>query len=101
MNIHKCFKSEHYFTHADIPDDELDVTIKACRMLKTEYPPKEEEPHLFFESHEKPLVLNKTNGQKLAMRYGDETDDWIGKEITLKVSTTTMDSVERPCVRVK
>src|SRR5262249_44486974 len=39
---------------------------------------------LHFEELDKPMVLNSTNGQLIAQITGsDETDDWIGKRVTL------------------
>ena len=37
-----------------------------------------------FEEIEDLLVLNATNAKILAECYGDDTDDWIGKRISLK-----------------
>jgi hypothetical protein len=38
---------------------------------------------LFFKEEEKGLVLNKTNTTIIAKLYGDDTDDWFGKPVTL------------------
>jgi hypothetical protein len=38
---------------------------------------------LYFEEHPKGLVLNKTNMNTIAKLYGDDTDDWEGKKVTL------------------
>lgn len=40
-------------------------------------------PVVFFRDDEKQLVLNKTNAVIIAKLYGDETDDWLGKRITM------------------
>ncbi len=32
---------------------------------------------------EKSLVLNKTNAKTLAQKFGEDTNDWAGKEISL------------------
>ncbi len=37
----------------------------------------------FVEPGTKPLTLNKVNAGSLAERYGDSTDDWLGKPIPL------------------
>lgn len=36
-----------------------------------------------FSDHESELVLNATNARTLAEMYGDNTDEWTGKEVTL------------------
>jgi hypothetical protein len=38
---------------------------------------------VYFEELEKGLVLNKTNSGIISKLHGDDTDDWIGKEVTL------------------
>ena len=44
---------------------------------------------LHFRGNVKPFVLNKTNGELIAMTLGSkDLDDWIGKQITLYVDPT-------------
>lgn len=38
---------------------------------------------LYFKNKDKGMVCNKTNFNRIAYLYGDETDDWSGKEIVL------------------
>ena len=38
---------------------------------------------LYFKNKEKGMVCNKTNFSRIAFLYGDETDNWTGKEIVL------------------
>lgn len=38
---------------------------------------------LVFHDSEKGLRMNKTNARALAERFGDNTDGWIGKTVTL------------------
>jgi hypothetical protein len=38
---------------------------------------------VYFEGVEKPLVLNKTNAQKLAGAFGKDHSKWIGMEVEL------------------
>lgn len=40
-------------------------------------------PAVYFQGKEKGVVLNKTNFGRIAYIYGDESDDWTGKEIVL------------------
>lgn len=39
-----------------------------------------------FREFEKPLVCNLTNAKTIAALHGDETNDWVGKRITLWVN---------------
>ncbi len=41
-----------------------------------------EKPVCYFsEKDSKPLILNKTNAEVLRELYGDETEEWVGKQI--------------------
>ena len=44
---------------------------------------KEQKLVIGFKGKEKKLVCNKTNAGTIGQLYGDETDDWIGKQIIL------------------
>jgi hypothetical protein len=58
---------------------------------------------LNFEEEEKGLVLNKTNTNTIAKLYGNDTDDWIGKQVTLFATEVQFqgDMVEAIRVRSK
>jgi hypothetical protein len=38
---------------------------------------------VYFAEHDKGLVLNKTNMNTIAKLHGDDTDDWINRQVTL------------------
>jgi hypothetical protein len=40
-----------------------------------------------FEGVEKALIVNKTNRVILTDAFGDETNDWIGRSVLLRLST--------------
>lgn len=61
---------------------------------------KERKPIIYFEG-EKQMVCNKTNGNIIAELYGDETDNWIGKSITLTVREVDFQGKSVPAIRVK
>jgi hypothetical protein len=44
---------------------------------------KERKPVLYFQKATKGLVLNRTNAKTIAGLYGDESDDWLGKRISI------------------
>ncbi len=46
-------------------------------------------------------VLNKTNAKTIARLYGNETNDWIGKRITLYPTTCTAFKDVVDCIRVR
>jgi len=42
----------------------------------------------YFDGIEKPLVLNKTNAQKLAAAFGKDYSKWVGMEVELYAEMT-------------
>lgn len=40
-------------------------------------------PILYFQHEKKGMALNKTNANKIADIYGDDMDEWVGREIVL------------------
>lgn len=42
-------------------------------------------PVLYFQNEEKGMVLNRTNADTIAQFMGENTDDWLGREITVCV----------------
>jgi arabinogalactan endo-1,4-beta-galactosidase len=61
----------------------------------------DQKPVLYFEGKEKGLVLNKTNSNNITAAYGDETDDWQGREIILYPAMTDFQGKTVPCIRVR
>jgi hypothetical protein len=49
----------------------------------------------------KPLVLSATNCKTIAAMYGNETDNWHGKRITLYPTTTQFGGETVECIRVR
>lgn len=60
---------------------------------------KETKPVLFF-TNGKQMVLNKTNGTTLAKMFGDDTDGWVHKEITLIVAEVPFGGKTVPAIRI-
>ncbi len=56
---------------------------------------------LFFQGKEKGLVCNKTNANTIAAIYGDDTDDWKGKEIVLFEAYVDFQGKSVPSIRVR
>lgn len=56
---------------------------------------------LYFEDEDKGLVLNKTNVNTIAKLHGDDTDDWIGKDITLFTTEVQFQSDMVEAIRVR
>jgi len=75
-----------YLKAEDLEGD-ITVTIEnvALEGLKDQAGREVDKPVAFFEEYEKGLILNKTNWAMIAKQFGDESDDWKGKKITLTV----------------
>ena len=56
---------------------------------------------LSFEGKKKTLVCNKTNANRIAFMYGNETNAWIGKPITLYEEMVDFQGKLTPAIRVR
>lgn len=80
MKISKAFPSD-FLKAAD-----LDDTQRSVKIQRVDFNVKigdDEKPVVYFSGETKGLVLNKTNSNIITKIYGDETDEWIGKEVIL------------------
>ena len=83
MKIGKAFPS-NYLKADDLEDRDWPVTIKRVAIESIgQGEDKQPKPIVYFEELEKGLVCNKTNATIIEKMYGDETDAWTGKRITL------------------
>ncbi len=58
-------------------------------------------PICHFKGKDKPLALNVTNCKTIAAMYGNNTDAWIGKRITIYPTTTDFGGKTCDCIRVR
>lgn len=103
MHYLKLYPSK-YLSVADIPEDTGELTLTIERYAREEVASekgKEEKTLLYFSDFAKPLVLNKTNANAIALRHTPQVEDWKGKKVTFRESVTSLNGQERPCVRVK
>lgn len=59
--------------------------VKIHNFEATAEHPANSKPRLLFEGKEKGLVLNATNTQVMIAAYGQDGDQWVGREIGLAV----------------
>lgn len=82
-----------------------DVTVTIARVeagtLNGSSGRKAKKPVVYFEGKEKGLALNATNCKTVAKLYGNYTEKWIGKQITLYPTTTEMAGETVECIRVR
>jgi hypothetical protein len=97
MRISSAFPSD-YLKAADLQGRQVTVTMSHVDMKEIGGEPK---PILFFVGKEKGMVLNKTNANKIAEIFGDDTDDWKGGEIVLFESQVDYQGKTVAAIRVK
>lgn len=71
-----------YLKQADVEDDTIVTVTKVgqANIAKDDAPP-DMKWLCRFKEFEKPMVLNRTNISLLGNFLGDDTDDWIGKQV--------------------
>jgi hypothetical protein len=86
MKVDKAFPG-NWLKASDLGDTDHTVTIES---VQTQMIGQGEQAKLKlvlkFREFPKPLVCNLTNARAIAKLYGDETDEWIGKRVTLWVN---------------
>jgi len=62
----------------------------------------EDKPLIYFKGAKKKMVLNKTNAKTIAGLYGTNTEEWVGKKVTLFATTCSGKGGEEvECIRVR
>lgn len=79
MKLAEVFPS-NYLKADDLQGRKPSVVIADARM---ELLGKDQKLILYFQNKDKGMVCNKTNAGRISDMYGDDTDEWIGKEIIL------------------
>lgn len=98
IRISRAFPSK-WLKADDIPDGrKVRVTIKK---VIVETISDEDKPVMYFQGKEKGVVLNKTNAGRLAVAYGDDTDDWVGQECLLFSEQVSFQGRMVPAIRVE
>ena len=90
-----------YACHLDGKDFTLTIRKVEAGSVTGSKGKKDKKPIVHFERTDKKLALNKTNGKVIAGMYGPDTDDWVGKRITLYATTTEFGSETVECIRVR
>lgn len=102
MRTNDLFPSR-FLKAEDFEDGELrTLTVKSVDLEELgQGKDKKEKPVIYFRDSDKGLVLNKTNCSIIAKLYGEETDDWFGKKITLyAIETESFGDIVR-AIRVR
>jgi hypothetical protein len=83
MKISQLFPSK-YVKAADLNGKTVTLTIAKLVVEELGHgTERERKPVLYFQKATKGLVLNRTNAMTIAGLYGDESDEWTGKRISI------------------
>ena len=102
MDYRALFKSE-YIAAVELGDKTPTMTIASVKLCKLE---QEDGRHkdkgiIGFRETDRGWVLNRTNAQCLAAMFGNDTDGWIGKRVTLYSTPVRVGPKTEPGIRVK
>jgi hypothetical protein len=98
MKISEAFPSK-YVQASDLAGREVKVVIKGVQ--NEEMRDGSLKPVLYFHGTDKGLVLNKTNGGTIADMFGDDTDGWTNRSITLYPTRVDFQGNRVDAIRVK
>ena len=103
MGHWKLMTDRKYIFAADLKGKDQEVTIVKVEKGEVvgEGGRKANKPHAYFAGIALPLVLNATNCKTIAAAYGNDTEAWVGKKITLYPTTTQRAGQEEDCVRIR
>ena len=102
MHIRLMFPTD-YVTAADLMGADKTVTVARVEQeeLTMQGGVKESAWVLSFVEAKKKLVLNKTNAKLIASHHGDESDGWIGKQVTLYPTQCKFGRDTVDCIRIR
>ena len=103
MNINSFFAGD-FLKAEQLKDGDLSLTISDIEVVefKKQDGSLDRKPALVFSNSDQKLTLNKTNTSMLAkILGGTETDDWVGKTITLYASVTDFQGNAVDCIRIR
>ena len=78
MKIDEMFPSR-FLKSSDLSGRDLTATINEI----AEEMFREDKKFVLVFQECKPLILNKTNARTISLLYGEDTENWLGKKITL------------------
>lgn len=97
MELNSIFPSK-YLKAADLQKKQITVIIDSAEI---EVLGEDRKLVLHFKGKDKGLVCNKTNANRIAYTYGQDTDSWIGKEIILYSELVDFQGRTVEAIRVK
>jgi hypothetical protein len=102
VNINDLYPSKWLKAEADLEDGDLTLTIASVKLDEVGGAGNSKrKPVVYFEETDKGLVLNKTNAGTVQGLYGGDTDNWIGKQITLFATEVDFQGKQVLSIRVR
>lgn len=83
---------------ADLDEQDYTVTITDVDVVQFDDGTKYE---ITLKEDKKHFICNKTNANTIARMYGDDTDDWLGKQITLYPAWVDVRGEQKEAIRVR
>ncbi len=103
MKMTEAFPSKYLRADVDVCDEQPVVaTIKEVEMETVgQGAQSDSKPVVYFREFTKGLVLNKTNAGIISDLYGDDSDDWAGKRVTLYATEVQFEGKMVAAIRIK
>lgn len=100
-NIFSFFKGE-FITAVELGEKKPTLTISHVKAVKLEDDKgkMKNRPVVFFSETDRGLVLCRTNALCLAAMFGEETDSWPGKKVTIHSEMVQVGPERKPGVRL-
>ena len=105
MKVSELFNG--FLEAEDLPEDkDITVTIEAVRQATPDDKGKDgrglDKPIMRLSKVKKELILSKTNAKLIRRLYGNETNEWCGKEIQIyRTTCIAFGDPKTPCIRVR
>ena len=103
MAHYKLMYPSEYLNAADLQGKDVRVTIE--RIALEDVPgadgTKKKKPVVYFKGAHKRLPLPKTCAKVLAGAFGNDTDEWVGKTVTVFPTECMAFGQQVECVRIR
>jgi hypothetical protein len=102
MADYRTYYDRDYIGAFDLLGKDVSKTIARveCKVLENAQG-KSKKLIVYFNGADKGFACCKTNAKTIAVMYGNDTDKWVGKRITLYPTTTNAFGANVECIRVR
>jgi hypothetical protein len=100
VSISESFPSK-YVKAADLKGQNVVVVIGHVTFERISPSDNRDKPVVYFQGKSRGMVLNKTNATNIAHLFGDDTDDWAGREVVLYSAMVDFQGQTVEAIRVR